>query len=505
MSWPFRLLLPALCAVLVNAVSAAPRAGAPKAVILFLADDLGYGDTGCYGAELIPTPNVDRLAREGLRFTDAHSSSSVCTPSRYALLTGKYPWRKHGTGILPGDAAMIVPTCDKVMTLPLMMKKAGYKTAAIGKWHLGLGTGNVNWNKLVTPGANEVGFDESFIMAATADRVPCVYIRDGRVENLDPKDPIEVNYKRNYPGQPTGRDNPELLRVKTTHGHDNTIVNGIGRIGFMKGGKSALWVDQDLADTITKEAVQFIERNKNTPFFLYFATNDIHVPRDPHQRFVGRSGCGLRGDVTMQMDDSLRQIMQALKKAGLENDTLLIFTSDNGPVVDDGYADGAVRDLNGHKPAGPLRGGKYKIFEGGTRLPCIAWWPGKIKPGISDALVNHLDIAPSLAELAGCKLPGGAFPDGTDQLAALLGRSPHGRDVLVEHQMRNDALALRQGSYKFILNENLPPKERSQSGPGVLFDLKSDLGETKDISSQKPQIAEKMAERLRAYKKEAVL
>lgn len=502
---PFHLLLPVLCAVFVSAVSAAPRAGAPKAVIVFLADDLGYGDTACYGAKLIPTPHVDRLAREGLRFTDAHSASSVCTPSRYALLTGQYPWRKHGTGILPGDAAMIVPTCDKAMTLPSMMKKAGYKTAAIGKWHLGLGNGNVNWNELVTPGAKEVGFDESFIMAATADRVPCVYIRNGRVENLDPKDPIEVNYKRNFPGQPTGRNNPELLRMKTTHGHDNTIVNGIGRIGFMKGGKSALWVDQDLADTITKEAVDFIERNKNTPFFLYFATNDIHVPRDPHQRFIGKSGCGVRGDVTVQMDDSLGQIMKALKRAGLEKDTLLIFSSDNGPVVDDGYADGAVKNLNGHKPAGPLRGGKYKIYEGGTRMPFITWWPGKIKPGVSEALVNHLDIAPSLARLAGHKLSADAFPDGTDQLKALLGRSPHGRDELVEHQMRNDALALRQGQYKFIMNENLPPKERSKNGPGALYDLKADIGETKDISAQKPQIAEKMAERLREFKKQAVL
>lgn len=502
---PFRFLLPALCAVLISAVSAAPRSGAPKAVIVFLADDLGYGDTGCYGAELIPTPNVDSLAREGLRFTDAHSSSSVCTPSRYALLTGKYPWRKHGTGILPGNAAMIVPTSSEGMTLPSMMKKAGYKTAAIGKWHLGLGRGNVNWNELITPGPKEVGFDESFIMAATADRVPCVYIRNGRVENLDPKDPIEVNYKHNYPGQSTGRNNPELLRMKTTHGHDNTIVNGIGRIGFMKGGKSALWVDQDLADTITKEAVRFIEKNKNTPFFLYFATNDIHVPRDPHQRFIGKSGCGVRGDVTVQMDDSLRQIMQALKKTGLLRDTLLIFTSDNGPIVDDGYADGAGSNLNGHKPAGPLRGGKYSIYEGGTRLPFIAWWPGKIKPGISDALVNHLDIAPSLARLVGCKLPGDSFPDGTDQLPALLGHSPHGRDELVEHQTRNDALALRQGPYKFILNENLPPKERSTSNPGALYNLNSDLGETKDISVQEPQIAEKMAERLRAFKKQAAL
>lgn len=502
---PFRLLIPALLAAWMPALSAGVPASAPKAVILFLADDLGYGDIGCNGAKLIPTPHVDRLAREGLRFTDTHSASSVCTPSRFALLTGKYPWRKHGTGILPGNAAMILPTADQAMLLPSMMKAAGYKTAAIGKWHLGLGNGNVDWNGQINPGPREVGFDESFIMAATADRVPCVYIRNGRVENLDPKDPIEVSYQHNFPGEPTGKQDPELLRVMSSHGHDQSIVNGIGRIGYMRGGKSALWKDQDLADTITDEAVQFIEKNKNRRFFLYFATNDIHVPRDPHQRFIGKSGCGIRGDVTVQMDDSLGRILAALKKAGLERDTLLLFTSDNGPVVDDGYADGSVKNLNGHKPAGPFRGGKYAIYEGGTRMPMIAWWPGKIKPGTSGALLNHLDIAPSLARLVGYKTPEGAFPDGTMQLPALLGRTGKGRDELVEHRMSNKHLALRRGDYKFIPNDLVPKKERSATGPGVLYNLKSDPGETKDISGKEPKVAESMSERLEQYRKEAVL
>lgn len=502
---PFHLLIPALLAAWAPALSAGVPASAPKAVILFLADDLGYGDIGCNGAKLIPTPHVDRLAREGLRFTDTHSASSVCTPSRFALLTGKYPWRKHGTGILPGNAAMILPTADQAMLLPSMMKAAGYKTAAIGKWHLGLGNGNVDWNGQISPGPKEVGFDESYIMAATADRVPCVYIRNGRVDNLDPKDPIEVSYSHNFPGEPTGKQDPELLRVMSSHGHDQSIVNGIGRIGYMRGGKSALWKDQDLADTITNEAVQFIEKNKNRRFFLYFATNDIHVPRDPHQRFIGKSGCGIRGDVTVQMDDSLGRILAALKKAGLERDTLLLFTSDNGPVVDDGYADGSVKNLNGHKPAGPWRGGKYAIYEGGTRMPMIAWWPGKIKPGTSSALLNHLDIAPSLARLVGYKTPEGAFPDGTMQLPALLGRSQKGRDELVEHRMSNKHLALRRGDYKFIPNDMVPKKERSQTGPGVLYDLKSDPGETKDISAKEPKVAESMSERIEQYRKEAVL
>lgn len=493
----FRLVVLGLLAFEIHA------AERPKAVILFYTDDLGYGDTGCYGAVRIPTPNVDRLAREGLRLTDAHSTSAVCTPSRYALLSGRYPWRTRGTGILPGDAPLIVPTADTAMTLPSMMKRAGYKTAVIGKWHLGLGKGKVDWNGDIRPGPREVGFDESFIMAATADRVPCVFIRNGRVVNLDPKDPIEVDYKHNFPGQPTGKDHPELLRMKASLGHNQSIVNGIGRIGYMKGGKSALWDDQNLADTITNEAVRFIEKNKETPFFLYVATNDIHVPRDPHRRFLGKSSCGIRGDVTVQMDDCLGRVLAALKRAGLERDTLLIFTSDNGPVVDDGYADGAEHDLNGHRPAGPWRGGKCSIYEGGTRLPFIAWWPGNIAPGTSNALVSHLDIAPSLAKLVGVPCEKGDFPDGTNQLPALLGQSKQGRASLVEHAMKNRHIALRMRNYKYIPNESLYQGEKgSPTGPGLLFDLDADPGETIDISADKPDVARRMRDHLRAYQQQ---
>ncbi len=500
----FRLFVPLLAAF--GAVSAAekPSWKAPKAVILFYADDLGYGDIGANGAKSIPTPNVDKLAREGLRFTDAHSTSSVCTPSRFGLLTGKYPWRQHGTGILPGDAAMIVPTADKAMTLASMMQAAGYRTAAIGKWHLGLGDGSgpIDWNGPISPGPKEVGFDESYIMAATADRVPCVFIRNGAVDKLDPADPIVVSYKENFPGMPTGKNNPELLRVKAVpgKGHDNTIINGIGRIGFMKGGRSALWTDTDLADTLTDEAVRFIAANRDNRFFLYFATNDIHVPRDPHARFIGKSQCGVRGDVTVQMDDCLGRIMKALKENGLDRDTLVIFTSDNGPVVNDGYLDGSEKDLGAHRPAGPWRGGKYTIHEGGTRMPMITWWPGSIKPGVSPALVSHVDFVASLARLVGVRIPAGSAPDSTDQLAALLGRDAKGRGELVEHKMDNKHLALRRGSYKYIPNQCLNAARgemrASRAGSGVLIDLKADPGETTDISAKKPRVAEEMRKAL---------
>ncbi len=206
-------------------------------IVLIYADDLGFGDVSCNGAQAVLTPNVDRLCRDGLNFTDAHSTSATCTPSRYALLTGRYPWRKQGTGVLPGDARLIIEPGST--TLASVLKKGGYRTGVVGKWHLGLGAGKLDWNGEIKPGPLEVGFDEAFVMAATGDRVPCVYIRDHRVVGLDPADPIEVNYDKPFDGVPTGKHDPALLRLHPSHGHDMAIVDGISRIGFMKGGKSA--------------------------------------------------------------------------------------------------------------------------------------------------------------------------------------------------------------------------------------------------------------------------
>ncbi|MDX2413799.1 MAG: sulfatase-like hydrolase/transferase, partial [Bacteroidales bacterium] len=201
----------------------------PNIVIIY-ADDLGYGDVGVYGSRDIETPNIDRLANGGVRFTDGHSSSSTCTPSRFALLTGVYPWRNKNAKILPGTAPLIIDTA--MLTIPKMLKKQGYQTGIVGKWHLGLGAGNVDWNSHISPGPNEVGFDYSYIMAATQDRVPTVYIENGSVVGLDPDDQIEINYSKNFPGEPTGKENPELLKMRWEHGHNNSIVNGIPRIGF---------------------------------------------------------------------------------------------------------------------------------------------------------------------------------------------------------------------------------------------------------------------------------
>jgi arylsulfatase A-like enzyme len=480
-------------------------AEAPRAlpnIVIILADDLGFGDIGCYGATRVQTPHLDRFAEQGLRFTDAHASSATCTPSRYALLTGQYPWRKKGTGVLPGDAALIIDPGQT--TVASLLRKAGYKTGAVGKWHLGLGSGKLDWNTEIKPGPREVGFDYSFIMPATGDRVPCVYLENQRVAGLDPKDPITVSFEKKVGTEPTGREHPEMLKMVPSHGHDMTIVNGISRIGYMSGGRSARWVDEDMADVLTQHAIQFIERNKEKPFFLYFATHDIHVPRVPHPRFAGKSGLGPRGDVIVQFDWSAGEILATLDRLKLAQKTLVIITSDNGPVVDDGYQDQAVEKLDGHRPAGPLRGGKYSAFEGGTRIPFIARWPDRIRPGVSDALICQIDFLASFASLTGQALVEGEGPDSLNLLPALLGESKSGRSQLVEQA---SAVSLRKGPNKYIEPNRGPkfyPATRTETGldpEGLLFDLEADLGETNNLAVQKPATMtdfQKQLEQIRA-------
>jgi arylsulfatase A-like enzyme len=432
------------------------------------------------------------------RFTDGHCTSATCTPSRFALMTGMYPWRQKGTGILPGNANLIIKPGR--VTTPSLLQKAGYSTAAVGKWHLGLGAGPIDWNGEIKPGPREIGFDYNFILPATGDRVPCVYVENHRVAGLDPKDPIQVSYTTPVGTEPTGLKNPELLRLKSSKGHDNTIVNGIGRIGFMSGGKAARWKDEDMADVLTGKAVGFIEKNKDRPFFLYFASHDPHVPRVPHPRFVGKSQCGVRGDVIVQLDWCVGEILAALKRLKLEDNTLVVFSSDNGPVLDDGYADGAVKDLNGHTPAGRLRGGKYSPYEAGTRVPFITRWPGRIKPGVSDALVCQVDLLGSFAALVGGKLPPDAAVDSFNVLPALLGDSKEGRDHLVEQA---GTLAIRKGTWKYIpRSEPKKGKKPAPAGPGELYHLADDLAEERNLAAKHPEKVKELAELLKKVRDE---
>ncbi len=417
-------------------------------VIVILADDLGYGDLKCYGAKNVETPHVDKLASEGIRFTNAHTVAATSTPSRYSLLTGEYAWRRPDTDIAAGDVKMIIR--PEQYTMADMFKSAGYATAAIGKWHLGLG--DKTGGQAPLPAAlGDLGFDYHYIMAATADRVPCVFIENGKVANYDPSDPIEVSYTKNFPGEPTGKDNPELLyNLHPSNGHDMSIVNGISRIGFMKGGGKALWKDENIADSITVHAIDFIKQHKDEPFFMYFATNDVHVPRFPHDRFRGKNPMGLRGDAIAQFDWTVGQLMETLDQLELTENTLIILSSDNGPVVDDGYKDKAEELLNGHTPSGPWRGNKYSAFEGGTAVPVIVRWPQKIKKtGDSDVLMSQIDWLASLGALINARLPKGSAPDSYDRLGNLIGTDKTDRPWIVEQSM-NHTLSVRTKDWKYI-------------------------------------------------------
>ena len=419
-------------------------------IIYIFADDLGIGDLSCYGATKVSTPNIDRLAGQGVQFTNAYATSATSTPSRFGLLTGMYPWRQENTGIAPGNSELIIDTT--CVTMADMLKDAGYATGAVGKWHLGLGPkGGTDFNNRITPNAQSIGFDYEFIIPATVDRVPCVFIENGKVANYDPSDPIEVSYTKNFPGEPTGKDNPELLyNLHPSNGHDMSIVNGISRIGFMKGGGKALWKDENIADSITVHAIDFIKQHKDEPFFMYFATNDVHVPRFPHDRFRGKNPMGLRGDAIAQFDWTVGQLMETLDQLGLTENTLIILSSDNGPVVDDGYKDKAEELLNGHTPSGPWRGNKYSAFEGGTAVPVIVRWPQKIKKtGDSDVLMSQIDWLASLGALINARLPKGSAPDSYDRLGNLIGTDKTDRPWIVEQSM-NHTLSVRTKDWKYI-------------------------------------------------------
>lgn len=471
-------------------------------VIFLIADDIGYGDLSCYGEKTIHTPNVDKLASRGIRFTNAHAVAATSTPSRYSLFTGHYAWRRNDTGIAAGNAGMIIK--PEQPTIADMFQSCGYKTGAVGKWHLGLAaeTGGQDWNGFITPGPSDIGFEYSYIMAATGDRVPCVWVENQRVVNLDPNDPIEVSYKTPFPGEPLGKDHPELLtklKPSPNHGHNQAIVNGISRIGYMKGGKQALWEDENIADSITMKAVGFIEKHRKEPFFLYVGTNDAHVPRWPHSRFVGKSGMGPRGDALLQFDWTVGQIIEALDKAGISENTLIVLSSDNGPVVDDGYQDQAVELLGEHRPWGDFRGGKYSNFEAGTRIPLIISWPAVITSGISNALVSHIDLYASLAKLTEQELEAGAAIDSRDQLATFLGKDKKGRDYVIESA---GALSIYDGEWKYIVPNNrsaynkLTNTELGNNKEDQLYNLKKDIGEKNNVASEYPDIVARLKAKL---------
>jgi arylsulfatase A len=499
-----RLLILVSVLVLAPAINAADKPN----VIVIMADDLGYGDLSAYGATAFKTPHIDRLAAEGLRFTGGYCSASTCTPTRYSFLTGSYAFRRKGTGIAPPNGRLVVPP-DSV-TIADLAKTAGYRTAVIGKWHLGLGDeSGPNWNVEIKPGPREIGFDYSFLLPTTNDRVPQVYLENGRVLNLDPRDPLWVGDRKPGEDHPTGISHRTTLKMDWSHGHNGTIHNGISRIGFYTGGQAARFRDEDLADKWVEKSVAWIEANRSQPFFLFFASHDLHVPRMPHERFQGVTGLGFRADSIVQFDWSVGELMKALDRLGLAEKTLVVVCSDNGPVMDDGYKDLALEKRGNHRAAGPYRGGKYSVYEGGTRTPFITRWKGRIRPGVSDQVVSTLDLAASFAALTGTPLPADAALDSFDVSGALLGTpGAKGREHFIQQDNGQAGnYGFRVGNWKLVRHDSKTARntvvERQLANTPVpqfqLFDLGKDPGETKDVLAENPEIAERLKTRLAGY------
>ena len=474
-------------------------------VIVIMADDLGYGDVSCYGATELETPNIDKLADEGLRFTSGYCSASTCTPTRYSLLTGTYAFRGERTGIAPPNSPAIIQ--PGTPTLPSVLQTVGYKTAVIGKWHLGLGgPDGPDWNGALKPGPLEIGFDTCFLLPTTNDRVPQVYVHDHRVPNLDPADPLWVGRKKPSEDHPTGITHRDTLKMDWSHGHNSTIHNGISRIGFYTGGHAARFRDEDLGDKWVEKSVEFIEANRDNPFFLFFSSHDIHVPRMPHERFQGATKLGYRGDAIIELDWCVGELMKTLDRLNLSEKTLVVFCSDNGPVLDDGYKDDAIEKIGKHRAAGIYTGGKYSVFEGGTRTPFITRWKGKIAPGVSDEMVCTIDLAASLAGLTAASIPQDGCLDSENVLGALLGeRDAKGRKSLVQQDNGSSGtFGLRVGDWKLhrydkkrarnVVVEKL--LENTPMPQYQLFNLKEDPTEKNDVSSQRPEVAKRMQEQL---------
>ncbi|MEM1294463.1 MAG: sulfatase-like hydrolase/transferase [Verrucomicrobiota bacterium] len=490
---------------LISFLSSIGTAAETPNVIVIMADDLGYGDLSCYGATKFETPHIDKLAAEGVRFTSGYCSASTCTPTRYSFLTGNYAFRTKGTGIAPPNGPAIIQ--PGTMTLPTLLKTAGYQTAVIGKWHLGLGgPDGPDWNGELKPGPREIGFDYNFLLPTTNDRVPQVYVENSRVLNLDPADPLWVGNKKPSPEHPTGVTHRETLKMDWSHGHNSTIHNGISRIGFYTGGRKARFRDEDLADKWVEKSVEWIETNKENPFFLFFASHEIHVPRIPHERFQGKTGMGFRSDSILSLDWCVGELMAALDRLELAENTLMVFCSDNGPVLDDGYKDDAIEKIGDHRSGGPFTGGKYSIYEGGTRTPFITRWKGRIQPSVSDEVVCTIDFPTSLSQFAGVEIPNDAFTDSIDVMGAFLGESDaKGRENLIQQDNGGRGnFGFRVGNWKLQRHDrksarNVVVEAKLANYPVPqfqLFDLSKDPEEKNNVIEEYPEIAEQLKAQL---------
>ncbi|REK08224.1 MAG: sulfatase [Planctomycetota bacterium] len=448
-------------------------------VVLIMADDMGYGDPGCYqSASKIPTPNIDRLAREGMRFTDAHTPSAVCTPTRYGLLTGCYSWRTRlKRGVLNGySRALIEPGR---LTLASLLAEQGYRTGCVGKWHLGMGNAEpADYSKPLKPGPNAVGFDESFVIPASLDMPPYVFVKNERA-TVFPSEQVADSKMRRHGGG-----------------------------GYWRGGAIAPGFEfVDTLPTLTDEAVKFVNAQDNkAPFFLYFPLPAPHTPWMPTEEFRGRTKVGYYGDFVTQVDATIGQVLDALDEKKLADNTLVIFTSDNGAH----WLPSDIEEF-GHRANADWRGQKADIWEGGHRVPFIVRWPGIVQPGSkSDQLVCLTDCMATLAELAGHKLADDEGEDSYSFLSVLRSSPPDGtlRQAIV-HQSGDGTLAIRQGPWKlatklgshgFSQPKNVEPRE---GGPrGQLYHLGKDPAETTNRWLEEPQVVERLESLLTRYQQQ---
>ena len=474
-----------MAAVVSMAVALGQAGAAAKPNIVFvLADDLGYGDVQVLNARSrVPTPNLNRLARQGMTFTDAHSPSAVCTPTRYGALTGRYCWRSRlKRGVLNGYSAPLLEPGR--LTVAGMLRANGYHTSVVGKWHLGLGfqkgaDGQIDYAKPVTDGPNEHGFDDSFIIPASLDFPPYVYIENGRFIELPSIDQPAVKF-------------PGFLR---------------------RGPRQPGLVMDDCLDDLTRRAAAVIRERarKEPPFFLYFPLTAPHKPVQPHPRFIGKSGLGLYGDFVMQVDWTVGQVMQSIDSAGIGKNTLLIFTSDNGSFMrrlgseekEDHVSDATIQAYNEthHTANGELRGTKADVWEAGHRVPFFARWPGVIAAGSTcDKPTAHVDLFATCAEIAGAKLPDDAAEDSFSWLPLFRGGDwAKPRAPVINHSAAG-MFALRSGKWKLIAGNGSggreAPKGKPFQKPFMLFDLQADVGEQNDLAKAKPKLVERLTARL---------
>ena len=482
-------------------------------VIFIYADDLGYGDLSVQGATKIHTPNIDKLAVQGRRFTDAHSVSAVCTPSRYALLTGEYPIRANIWGPLPTLNKLLIDTAS--VTLGKIFQNKGYATACLGKWHLGFGDEENDWQVPLGPGPNEVGFDYYWGIPFVNSGSPFVYVENKTIVGYDPNDPL-VYLGRDYKGDL--KPSPTRTFPKEASRKSPNLFAGALKA-------HELYDDEKTGTFLAEKAVDYIGKNKENPFFLYLATTNIHHPLTPAPRFKGSSQAGLYGDFIHELDWMVGEIVKSLEENGLTENTMIVFTSDNGGMLNLGGRD-AFR--KGHKINGELLGFKFGVWEGGQRVPFIVKWPGKVPEGtVSDQLISNVDMLSTFVALTGQEkefsMKG---KDSKNILSAFLGEPGEVRDELLLAPRQESNLSLRADNWMYIpahgsggFKGHLPEqhawggyaaaafaksvnsdmvngKLREDAPPAQLYDLKADPNQTKNVYNQHPEIVERMSKRL---------